>query len=235
MQVLGDLGLCLEVVDMSLRDLQQPDAAEDARKAPEILVLEPASAAPADDEHGQHVLPRPCLCRHVKFGRRERVLAVADKFAVEPDIDAALDALKAQTQTAGQRRQRKRAGIAAGKVALLRDFRRANVLASVPGVHGVDILRLAVALQLQMSRHGHAPGAFGKAGIEEIPVDRRRRVRRLEGPFAVERQGEKHFSLPVKKFMVRMRRQTAHGKDRRVCQIFQSLFFFLCDVLHVSH
>ena len=72
----------------------EDDLAEDAREAPEILVLDPAARAEAEDLQRQAVHASLEIRREVEVGRREGILTVADVLAVEVNSDSRLDALQ---------------------------------------------------------------------------------------------------------------------------------------------
>ena len=129
---------------------------EQAGKAHEILILEPAAGAPAHHLTAELVFARDEVGRQLKVAGRERVGREADVVAVEPDDDAALRALKGDEHApAGKAlRQEEVLAVAGDGVEILGDFADFDGLPAVPGVLHVAVLRHAVALHLDVRGHG---------------------------------------------------------------------------------
>ena len=143
-----------EVADARLRAREHPRAAEDAREAEHVLVLEVAAVGIAVDlERDEVLLAGPDERRHVELRGRAAVLREADVFAVHPKVEEAVDAVELEEDVPALpvRRHRERAAVAADRVAR--------------GVAG-EVLR----------RHAHhlrPAGHVAREGIADVGVHRR--------------------------------------------------------------
>lgn len=140
------------VVDMDGRTCEYKDIAKDAAQAPEVLVFKPARIAPAVDFDSEEILSCAKKRRQVEFGGSKTVLAVADKFAVQPDIKGRFDSLKADDGFHlfpfggnGEGAQIRADGV----VFFGREWRDER-LAFFPGIADVRILRVIPAFHLPM-------------------------------------------------------------------------------------
>ena len=148
-------GLCrdAQVIEVDGRLRVKHDLAEDAREAPEVLVLDPAARAEAEDLQGQAVRALFEVRREVEVGRRERILAVADVLAVHVDGDSRLNALQREDGVVPALRQDEVLDVRADRIVALRHLARMHDLMAVPRVRLVRVLRHAVTFHLPMGRH----------------------------------------------------------------------------------
>ena len=146
-----------EVLHVHVGRRVEEHIAEQAGKAHEILILEPAAGAPAHHLAAELVLPGDEVGRQLEVAGRERIGREADIVAVEPDDDAALRALEGDKHAlAGEGfRQEEIPAVAGDGVEILGDFADLNGLPAVPGVLHVAVLRRAVALHLDVRGHGN--------------------------------------------------------------------------------
>ena len=137
---------------MRFRD--QPNAAEDARKAPHVLIFEIAAGAIAIDGDRQLVGAFADDGGDVVFLRAERVLRVADELAVDIDVAAAIYAVEAQEDVAVGAVEFELGDIAAGaRLALLDLWHCEQVeLRERVGVHVVGVDGGVKALDLPFGR-----------------------------------------------------------------------------------
>ena len=147
------------------RDLQVPHVRrgdgikihvpENAGKAQEILVLQPAAGTPAVYPAGQFVFPFPQGFRQFELMRGKAVRGKADIGPVQPQGHAALHALEGDKQAFPLHllRQAEIFHIAGDRIKDLRQVARPQVPLPVPGILRVAVLRRAVSLQLDMRRH----------------------------------------------------------------------------------
>ena len=157
-----DPGLCVQV-----------DRTEDAREAEEVLILDPGAAAALVDLDAEAVVLVPNIRCQVKFRRGEAVLGIADELAVAPQVHGLLHALKADADALAAQGlvQIKFFDIAAHRVIVPIDLRRAQAAAAIPRVEGVGVLQLTVALQLNVPGHADRTEA-GQVGVR-LPEIRR--------------------------------------------------------------
>ena len=175
--------------------------AADARKAPEILVFEIRTVAPAvDAQHDQVAAPGRDVAGDVEFGFELAVLAVTRLAAVDPerhvrDRRADVDEHVAALPVGGNPDA---AAVEPRVVLFMGNQRRLHLEEFVPRVGFVRVDRIAAAVQLPDSRHGHhAPRRVVVAGAEESLGLRTRTLRAQEGPFAVERPVERREGVVV--------------------------------------
>ena len=142
------------VDDLGVRFRDQPNAAEDARKAPHVLIFEIAAGAIAIDGDRQLVGAFADDGGDVVFLRAERVLGVADELAVDIDVAAAIYAVEAQEDVAVGAVELELGDIAAGaRLALLDLWHREQVeLRERVGVHVVGVDGGVKALDLPFGR-----------------------------------------------------------------------------------
>ena len=91
-----EVGLCLEIANVQLWRRPEINIAENSAHPPHVLVFEIGSVAPPEIFHGDEVLPRLQVFGDVKFHRRAAVLAHADFFAVDPEIEKRIHAVERQ-------------------------------------------------------------------------------------------------------------------------------------------
>ena len=192
---------------------------EDAEEAEEVLVLQPAARAVLVDLDAQTVDPVVQVGRQVEVGGGEAVLAVADELAVAPAVEGPLDPLEGDADPLAPQRlvQGEVPDIAAHGGVVPGDVGRAEGVPAVPGVHGVDVLDLAVALQLDVAGHGDlVKGVEGGPRLPEIGRPRGGTGAVGEAPGAVQALEQ----LPVAGIpdMVRVGVQPVDRKDPRVLQ-----------------
>ena len=142
-----------KILDMYVRKSKEIHVAEEAAHTEEILVLEPAPGSEPEDLYCELVLLLIIykICQ-VELGGREGVLGISDKMPVEPDRQTALRALERDAHRAASHEigHVKISDITRDRVEFLRDLTRLNFLRPVPRELGIDILRMAVPLHLDM-------------------------------------------------------------------------------------
>ena len=205
---------------------EQVDLAENARRAEHILILEVGAGGVLDHQHAQLVLAALQLVGHAELGDAVRHLAVTDKFAVEPDIEAGGDALKGEHGVLCRKLLRidgKAAAVHAAGV-FVRQVRRV----AGEGILGVGIVRLVVAQGvLPRARYLNAVGGHGADGSEVEVGDGGRRREEAEIPGADEGFEEGAFvSVAAERALacvkgdeVGVRRLTPDMQDCRVGKI----------------
>ena len=92
----GQAGRDGPVHGMLPRTQQQPDVPENTACAEFILILKIRSVAPFEDEDGYPVFAGPGLIGDAELAGAVADLTVAREFAVDPEIEAGIDALKIQ-------------------------------------------------------------------------------------------------------------------------------------------
>ena len=144
-----------QIFQMQRRFRVQVHRPEQPREPEEILVLDPGGAAALVYLHTQAVAPLPDIGGQVKVRGGEAVLRVAHKLAVEPDVDGLLRALERDANPLAPQRlvQIKVPHVAAHRVVVPVDAGRTQLGHAVPGIDGIGIMYLAVALQFDMARH----------------------------------------------------------------------------------
>ena len=142
-----------KILDMYVRKSKEIHVAEEAAHTEEILVLKPAPGSEPEDLYCELVLLLiiNVLCQ-VELGGRERVLGISDKMPVEPDRQTTLRALERDAHRTASHEigHVKISDITRDRVEFLRDLTRLNFLRPVPRELGIDILRMAVPLHLDM-------------------------------------------------------------------------------------
>ena len=128
---------------------------ENAGESPEILIFQPACRTSFEHCNSKFVVLFTDIWCQFKFRRCKRIFAVADKFAVQPDIHSSFHTLKRNEYTLVFQSivQVKISDVAADRVVLFRDKRRTEMLLSLPRINGIDVLRFAVSLQFHVSRN----------------------------------------------------------------------------------
>ena len=193
--------------------------AADARKTPEVLVFEVRTVAPAvDAQHDQVVAARRDVAGDVEFGFELAVLAVPHFAAVDPerhvrgrraDVDECVAAFPIGGNPDG-------AAVETRVILLMGNQRRFHLEEFVPRIGLVGVDRVAVAVQLPDSRHGHhAPRRVVVAGAEKSFWLRTRTFRAQKGPFAVERAVERRTGVVVLGNGLRGRREDDETRAHR--------------------
>ena len=147
-----------QIPHMAARHSVQIHIPEQSGEAPEILILQPARAAPLIYFRRDFIFPLPHQIRDAELRGGKTVLAVPGKFSVYPHIQRCLRSLKREIDIAALFRllQRYIFHIASHRI-LTGHLRRAKLLPAVPGIHGVDVLSLSISLHLDMSRNLNLP------------------------------------------------------------------------------
>ena len=89
-----------KVADALRRAREKPRAAEDAREAEHVLILQIRAVGIAVDLQGDRVLAGLHERRHVELGGRARVLREADVAAVHPQVEEGIDAVELEEDVA---------------------------------------------------------------------------------------------------------------------------------------
>ena len=91
-----EVGVRREVPEEGRRAGEERDLAVDAADPPEVLALQIAAVAPANDLHRECVRSGRDLFGDPELGRRPASLAVADEGAVHPDVERGVDPVEAK-------------------------------------------------------------------------------------------------------------------------------------------
>ena len=130
---------------------------EQAAETEKILILGPAARAPAIHPAGQLVPTGPQVGRQIKIVGREAVAAEAHVLPVKPQRHAAFRALEGDSHRHVQHGFRQHEGfyIASHRIKALGNLARHNVLAAVPGILDIAVLRNTITFHLDMGGHGN--------------------------------------------------------------------------------
>ena len=142
-----------------------------AREAEEILVFEVGAVAPAEDLEGEEILAGLDIFRDVEFGFEFRILAVTDEPSVDPQVDVRGDGPEMGDDLLVRPRGRNFDFAAVGADVILLDGYVRRIIGKLlaPRITDIEVLRIAVAVQLPQTRYGHrAPRPVVEAGTEEI-------------------------------------------------------------------
>ena len=145
----------LPVPEMGLRGGPEINIPVQAGEAQKILILQPASGAPAVHPAGQAVFPFPQGLRQLELMGRKAVGGKADIRPVQPDGHAALRPLEGDEDPLSRPVLRDPEGsdIAGDRIKDLRQLAGAEIRLPVPGILGIAVLRHAPALGLDMAGH----------------------------------------------------------------------------------
>ena len=91
-----DLGAYRIVADRGGGAVQQVDIAEDAAHTELVLILQIASVAPFEHQHGQGIRTVGQNAGHIEFAGRMRNLRIADERAVQPHVETGIHTLECQ-------------------------------------------------------------------------------------------------------------------------------------------
>ncbi len=78
------------------RTVENVDIPENTGHAELVLILKVAAIAPLEYQHGNFILAGLYIWRYIKFGGHMGCLAVPDKCAVDPEIEAGIHSLEIQ-------------------------------------------------------------------------------------------------------------------------------------------
>ena len=217
-----EAGLEPQVLDVQRGLGVEVHGAEDAEEAEEVLIFQPAARAVLVDLHAQAVLAGLQEGGQVEVGGGEAVLAVAHEMAVAPAVKGPFHALEGDADPLALQRlvQGEGLDVAAHRGVVPGDVGRAEGVPAVPGVHGVDVLDLAVALHLDVAGHGDLVKAV-EAGVRLPETGRTGGGAGAVGkaPGAVQTLAQiARFGVPG---VVRVGVQPVDRKDPRVLQPFQ--------------
>ena len=145
-----------QVLDVKGRLGVEVDRAEDAEEPEKVLIFQPVAAAALVDLDAQTVFALPEAGRQVKIRGSKAVLAVAHKLPVAPAVEGPLDALERDADPLAPESlvQDKGFDIAAHGGVVPGNLGRADGVTAIPGIHGVDVLNLTVALQFDVAGDG---------------------------------------------------------------------------------
>ena len=164
----GDqVGARREVAHEGRRPRQKRDLAVDPADPPEVLALEVAAVAPADDLHRERVGSGRDLLGDPELGGGPASLAVADEGAVHPDVKGRIDPVEPEEDLVAvpARRDLEAPPVGTYRVVVLGHERRV----CGKGIELVPIDRIAVAEQFPVRGHRDlVPGGVVEAGLEEV-------------------------------------------------------------------
>ena len=147
--------------------------AEKAGKPEKVLILDPGRAGALVHLHAQAVARLPDIRGQIEVRRGEAVLGVPHEIPVEPDVNGLLRPLEADAHPLSPQAggKVKFPDIASHGVVVQIHLGRAQLGTPVPGVEGVGIVDLPVALGFHVPRHQDcAEGGI----IESLPPELRR-------------------------------------------------------------
>ena len=159
------------VGDMALVAGIEVAVAAHARKAEEILIFEVSAVAPAEDLECDEVLAGTDVFRDVEFGLEFRILAVTDEPSVDPQVDVRGDGPEMGDDLFVRPRGGNFDLTAVGADVVFGRGHLGRIVFKLlaPRVADIEVLRIAVAVQLPEPRNGHlAPCAVVEAGTEEV-------------------------------------------------------------------
>ena len=159
------------VGDMALLTGIKVAVAAHAREAEEILIFEVGSVAPAEDLKGEEVLAGLDIFRDVEFGLEFRILAVTDEFSIDPQVDIRGDGPEMGDDLLVRPRGRNFDLTAVGADVVFGRGHLGRIVFKLlaPRITDIEVLRIAVAVQLPQSRNGHrAPRPVVEAGTEKV-------------------------------------------------------------------
>ena len=133
----------------------QPYAAENAGEAEKVLIFTPAGRSPLEHLHGKFVHTRLEIRGQVECVSGEAVLGVTHIRAVQPQSHAAFHTLKLDVDglILHSHRQFKIFDIACHRIEPLRNFAQFDLLAAIPRILDVGILRDIVSFHLDVRRN----------------------------------------------------------------------------------
>ncbi len=140
------------------------------REAPEVLVLVVGAVAPAESLEGDQVVALLEIGGDVKLGGRLRVFGVAYILSVDPKVDVGRDAAEVGDDLSAVPSLGNvyRAAVGAYMVVLDGYFGGIVLEVSAPSEADIDVLRVAVAVDLPDTGHAHGlPCAVVVAGSPE--------------------------------------------------------------------
>ena len=146
-QAFVQVGMDEPVLDMGSFQRNQKDAAEQARQAPEILILEPASQRKAEYPDSETIAPLVDERCQGELFRCEAVGPVADECPVAEERKGAVGSLEADDQLLSALLPFDIPGVDPDRIVFGRNLGRMEVFLSIPGVLGIDVVWLPVALQ----------------------------------------------------------------------------------------
>ena len=145
-----------DVLDMNFRTGVEIHLAGNTRKAPEVLVFEPRAVAPAHYLHGNEVCALLQILGDVELGSYLRVLRVAHVLAVDPDAEVARGRayMEIDLLTVPVGGKLERAAVRACVVVGFADVGWIVVERRTPGIAGILVGLVAIALNLEESGYG---------------------------------------------------------------------------------
>ena len=147
--------LCLykKILHMDPRNRVHIYISENTGKSPEILILKPASAASFIYLYCQLILFILYKRCNVKLSRGKAVLTVPYKASVKPHIEGSFHTLEGKKKFLSLQAffQFKFLYIASHRIVFSGNPGRAKLFLSVPGIHGVNIMHMVIALGLDMT------------------------------------------------------------------------------------
>ena len=154
--VVFQVGIDEEVLNMHLRRGIEIHLTGNACKAPEVLILEIGTVAPAHDLHGDEVLTFLQVFRDVKLSSHLRVLGVAHVFAVHPEREVARGRTNVEEHllTVPVCRQFEGTAVGTGVVVRLADIRGIALEGRSPGIADVLVDLVSIAIQFEEARYG---------------------------------------------------------------------------------
>ena len=185
------VGIDGQVFNVYLRPCIEIHLAGDAGEAPEVLVFEVGAVAPAHHLHGDEVLALLQVFSNVELGSHLRILAVAHVFAIDPHLEVAGGRAHVEVDllTVPVGGQVERAAVGTGVVVGLADVGWVVVESGTPGVAGVLVDFVAVALNLEKTGHGEVhPLRVIELQREEVRWGEVMVFHKVEAPLALHRE-----------------------------------------------
>ena len=154
--VIFQIGIDEEILNVYLRCSIEIHLAGNACEAPEVLIFEIGTVAPAHDLHGDEILAFLQVFRDIELSSHLRVLGVAHVFAVHPERKVARGGTDVEDDflSVPILRQFEGTAVGTGVVVRLADIRGIALEGGAPSIAHVLVDGIAIAVELEKSRHG---------------------------------------------------------------------------------
>ena len=216
-----------QVFHMGLGHSIEVHIPEDTGEPPEVLVFDPAGAAALVDFHRQLVFPFHQIIIQLELRRREGILTVAHEVSVQPQIENNFHTLEGDGHGLSLQLfvQIEESHIAAHGIVFFTDVGRTQELGTIPGILGIDVHHLVIALDLDMTGNlDSVKAAAVKIGSVKILHPEAGILCIRKQPGAVQRLPQGHVTLCPSLghgFVVEvigMRCLAVNGENFRICK-----------------
>jgi len=200
---------------------------ENTGEPPEVLVFDPAGAAAFVDFYRQLVFSFHQIIIQLELRRRKSILTVAHEVSVQPQIEGNFHTLEGDGHRLALQLfiQFEESHIAAHRIIFFTDVGRTQELGTVPGILGIDVHHLVIALDLDMTGNlDSVKAAAVKIGSVKILHPEAGILCIRKQPGAVQRLPQGHVTLCPglgHGFVVEvigMRCLAVNGENFRICK-----------------